>query len=115
MLCEKVKGKAESLNEKLNKTNINDMKDHTYLVASFFEQLRDIYINAHEAENIYNIDKPESLKKINTSLLKQFTYLSKNIPSECEEDLTTYGDQLCERYLRKVKILFNVRVSQRVR
>jgi hypothetical protein len=93
------KGKSESLHEKLNKTNIKDMKEHLYIPAAFFEQFKEIFILPHEAERIYNIPKPNNF---NLSHLKTFTYMSPDIPKESLGAIESYGDYLMESYLKNV-------------
>jgi hypothetical protein len=101
---EKQKGKADSLNEKLNKTNNKDMKEHLYIPAAFFEQFREIFI--HSSGEIYNIQRPEILT--NLCHLKTFTYLSQDIPDNFKNDVDYYGEILKENYLRQEYIIFNV-------
>jgi hypothetical protein len=102
---EKTKGKPESLNEKLGRTNNKDMKEHLYIKAAFFEQLKDIFILP--SNDIYNIPRPE-LWAGSLSHLKTFTIGSLDIPIEYQQSVEEYGEILMESYLRNVFFDYNI-------
>jgi hypothetical protein len=109
LLMEKVKGKPDSLNDKINKASIKDMKEHLYIPAAFFEQFKDIYVNPDESKQIYAVPKPNALMEKDLGHYKTFTYIAKELRETSQvnkDELKKYGDQLAENYLNQVFFKF---------
>jgi hypothetical protein len=87
------------------------MKDHLYIPAAFFEQLKDIFVIPKEADKIFNIEKPRGLKDSSLTHIKTFTYVSQEIPEHLKEVVDAYGEELMESYLMHVGIFLNLGIN----
>jgi magnesium-transporting ATPase (P-type) len=103
-MLEKTKGKTDSLNIKINKASIKDMKEQSYIPAAFFEQFKNIYLHPEDAAKIYDVPISDQINNKEVAYYKIYTYNSKQLKEasqRAKNDLKKYGDILTERYLEQ--------------